>query len=82
MSMRMRYVLLLVVYLLGVGACLVWGTGRTWVMGLSITLVSLATLAAAYFTEMSEGDKRRYTVGGALFLILGLGLLYIGLTNL
>jgi hypothetical protein len=81
MNMRLRYVLLLVVYLIGVVACLVWGTGRTWVIGLSISLVSLATLAAANFTDMDEADKRRYNVAGALFLIFGLGLLYIGLTN-
>jgi hypothetical protein len=78
----MRYVLLLVVWVLGAVLCLVWGTGRTWVIGLGITLVSAATLAAAYFTDMSEDDKRRYSVGGAIFLLVGLGLLYIGLTNL
>jgi len=44
--------------------------------------VSLATLATAYFTDVGEDDKRRFTVGGDIFLIVGLGLLFIGLRNL
>ena len=64
MSMRLRYVVLLLVYLLGAVSCFVWGTGRTWVVGLSITLVSLATLGAAYFTDVGESDKRRFRSAG------------------
>ncbi|HSB90124.1 MAG TPA: hypothetical protein VLD63_08880 [Anaerolineales bacterium] len=81
MNMRLRYVLLGLVYLAGVVSCLVWGTGRTWVVGLGISLVSLATLATAYVTDVGESDKRRFTVGGAVFLVFGLGLLVIGLRN-
>jgi hypothetical protein len=59
-----------------------WGQEQTWIAGLSIILVSSATLAAAYFTDVGEKDKQRFTVGGVLFLIFGLVLLYVGLTIL
>ena len=81
MDMRLRYALLLVVWVLGVGSCIVWGQSETWIAGLSIILVSSATLAAAYFTDIGQQDKRRFTVGGGIFLLFGLVLLYVGLAN-
>jgi hypothetical protein len=81
MNMSVRYLLLLVAWIVGVGSCIVWGQEQTWIAGLSIILVSSATLAAAYFTDVGAQDKQRFTIGGSLFLLLGLLLLYVGLAN-
>jgi hypothetical protein len=81
MDMRVRYALLAAVWILGVASCAIWGQERTWVAGLGITLVAGATLASVYFTDLAGKDKQRMTVGSIIFLILGLGLLFIGLTN-
>jgi len=57
MKQGMRTALVFVAWVLGAGSCLMWGRDRLWVAGLGVSVMSLATLALAYFPDTSPQDK-------------------------
>ena len=80
MKKTLKSLVLLVIWLLAAGSCLVWGSDHLWVAGLSVTVISIMMLTISFFfPDTSPREKQRYTVGGVVILLVGLGLLYVGL---
>ena len=81
MSVRARAAVILGVWVLGVGSCLLWGSKHVWVAGLSVIAISVSGLAYSLFPDISSREKQQYTIAGFVMLVLGIVLLYIGIRN-
>jgi hypothetical protein len=79
MTERKRLVILLLVWLLAAGSCILWGSTHLWVAGASVTVIAITSLVYANLPGTNAAEKRQYNVAGAIFLIFGLVLLYIGI---
>jgi len=66
---------------LGVGSCAMWGREHVWVAGLSVMAIGSSMLGYTTLSDVGAKEKQQYTVGGAVVLLFGILLLYIGIKN-
>ena len=81
MDTRTKVWLIGVVWVLGIGSCLLWGSKHLWVAGLGVIAVSVSGLAYAYLPDVGPRERQQYTIAGMMMLVLGIVLLYIGIRN-
>jgi hypothetical protein len=79
MEERKTYLLLLLVWILAAGSCILWGSAHLWVAGLSVTVISITCLVYANLPGTDKREHSQYTIGGFIMLLVGLLLLYVGI---
>jgi hypothetical protein len=81
MSDSRRMIILLVAW--GIGACLclasAGGSIGSWAFGLGLAFAGWATFAAAFLPDTGPRDKQRFIIGGGIFGLVGLFVLFMEL---
>ena len=82
MNSKLRTVIYLILSLLAIGSCFIWGFQREWVAGLSLIVFSITSYVWSLSDVTDKRDKQRYAVSAFVFFLIGLLLLYVGVAPL